>query len=318
MRATLRVSFLILVSILMLGIVGPAHAQTDALLVDGHWIRGEFLKFYQSVPDELLMFGYPITEEFTDSKTGRLTQYFNRARFELVNTDQGEVVVLSPLGQMLYEPGTGQLAEMETNSMVCRTFTATSYDVCYAFLRFYDANDGETFLGNPISAMEIHNGRLVQYFERARLEWRPEMPAGSRVVITELGNVYHDLHLDEIPTSPIEEKGINAPVTVTPRQLQAHAFVTNALIQSNSWQTLFVVVQDENFAPVQGAQVSISVLFPDGTRYDVRANPTNADGISEHSFVVKDLPVREVVQVDITVDYLDKQVETASWFRIWW
>ena len=48
---------------------------------------------------------------------------------------------------------------------------------------------GEAYFGEPISPMEVMpNGRLVQYFERARMEWWPEKPTGMRVVLTDVGN----------------------------------------------------------------------------------------------------------------------------------
>jgi hypothetical protein len=45
-----------------------------------HWIRGDFLRFYQNASDPLLLFGYPITDEFVDPETGLQTQYFQRAQ----------------------------------------------------------------------------------------------------------------------------------------------------------------------------------------------------------------------------------------------
>jgi hypothetical protein len=55
----------------------------------GHWIWGAFLDEYNSVEDPLLYFGYPITDDFIDSVTGQHVQYFQKARFDLVDTDQG-------------------------------------------------------------------------------------------------------------------------------------------------------------------------------------------------------------------------------------
>jgi len=47
----------------------------------GHSISHGFLRYWQQFGG-LPIFGYPITEEYTDPQTGLVTQYFERARFE--------------------------------------------------------------------------------------------------------------------------------------------------------------------------------------------------------------------------------------------
>jgi len=138
----------------------------------GHWIWGEFLTEYNSVDDPLLYFGYPITDDFIDSVTGQHVQYFQKARFDLVDTDQGTKVQIAPLGKLLHEDD-AQLADIASDGPTCRKFPS-GYSVCYAFLQFYDAYKGETYFGNPVSALEVIDGRYVQYFENSRMEWWPE------------------------------------------------------------------------------------------------------------------------------------------------
>jgi hypothetical protein len=41
--------------------------------------------------------------------------------------------------------------------------------------------------GYPISEPFESGGILVQYFERSRFEYHPELPNGSRVLLTRLG-----------------------------------------------------------------------------------------------------------------------------------
>ncbi|MDZ4158846.1 MAG: hypothetical protein U1B80_03560 [Anaerolineaceae bacterium] len=115
-------------------------------------------------------------------------------------------------------------------------------------------------------------------------------------------------------------------------EIQAHAFVSRALMPVNERQTLFVIVQDQNYAgasryyagasryyhPVEGAMVSVSVAFPDGSQYDVRAPQTDADGISRLEFLVGEMPLREVAQVKVDVMYQGSNTSAATWFRIWW
>ena len=42
----------------------------------GHVVSGDFLRFYEQVTNAEFVFGYPITDEFTDQTTGMLVQYF--------------------------------------------------------------------------------------------------------------------------------------------------------------------------------------------------------------------------------------------------
>jgi hypothetical protein len=68
----------------------PSLAQSGNLQLDerqyfpqtGHWVRGEFLRKYNSVDNPEVVFGYPITEAFQEQFRGRVIQYFNYARFE--------------------------------------------------------------------------------------------------------------------------------------------------------------------------------------------------------------------------------------------
>ncbi|HWQ15055.1 MAG TPA: hypothetical protein VNL77_19815, partial [Roseiflexaceae bacterium] len=61
----------------------PARAATEALYVPatGHYMRGVFRDFWEK-HGGLANFGYPITEEYVEPGTGRILQYFERARFE--------------------------------------------------------------------------------------------------------------------------------------------------------------------------------------------------------------------------------------------
>ncbi len=128
--------------------------------------------------------------------------------------------------------------------------------------------------------------------------------------------------LAQVPTKWVQvpTKWVQAQ-TSTARLLagiQAHAFVSRALIPANHTQTLFVIVQDKNLTAVAGAMVSVSVIYPDGSRYDVRAPQTDANGISRLDFLVGKMPVKEVVRVEVEVDFQGNQTQAATWFRMWW
>ncbi len=189
----------------------PVRAQSADVLYfveTGHNLVGEFLQKYRSAANPLLVYGYPITEQFT-SRDGRLVQYFQRARFEFrPELPAGQRVSLTPLGRALYSP----LMQLNVfSSSACEYFAATAFWVCFDFLQFFRANGGAAQFGYPISPFEFHDGLVVQYFENARLEWQPSMPEGQKVLLTWLGRIYFN-SLAEDPTllAPV------APLTTAP------------------------------------------------------------------------------------------------------
>src|SRR5215208_6160980 len=155
MNATRRALMLFLLLTLILASWGRIQAQAAEDLryfpETGHNVKGEFLQFFESAADPLLIYGYPITDVLTSSD-GRSVQYFQRARFELHPAQpKGLRIQLTPLGSELYETGGQQLdinkpAELESFS--------TGFRVCFAFLEFFNANGGAAQFGNPISPFE--------------------------------------------------------------------------------------------------------------------------------------------------------------------
>jgi hypothetical protein len=283
----------------------------------GHWVSGKFLEYYESAPDPLLVYGYPITEAFqTDSAPqipGLLVQYFQRARFEYRPDNPVSLqVVISPLGEYAYdvdEPG--DVAQVSPNLSACRRIPQDGYPVCYAFLSFFDKHGGIAQFGYPISEIELHDGMLVQYFQRARFEWHPERPAGRRVVLTNLGEQYFSKHESPIRLLPNQD---NAPALVL--SLQAHAFVSQAVVSPDESQTLYVVVQDQNLQPVSGAMVSVVVTLPGDGQKPLILPATNEFGIT--SVVISPSETKlGIAQIDVTVTSYPLETKTRTSFRIW-
>src|SRR5512142_2607229 len=122
MKAIWRVAAAFLALTLLLTQWGPASAQSADVQFfpeTGHNVKGDFLRFYKSVRDPKLLFGYPITEQMT-SKDGKPVQYFQRARFELrVDLPESQRIQLTPVGRLTYKPGS-QLSI--NNSAGCELF----------------------------------------------------------------------------------------------------------------------------------------------------------------------------------------------------
>ena len=106
----MRLTSLVLI-VLFMGGLGwhRSFAQSDEVEyfeATGHFVTGEFLAYYHSVPNPLELYGNPITEAFVDPTTGKRIQYFEKARFELnPNVSSDQRVQLSDLGRFLYVPG---------------------------------------------------------------------------------------------------------------------------------------------------------------------------------------------------------------------
>lgn len=290
-----------------------------------HTVEGVFFQYYYSVPNPQLVFGYPITEAFSPGADQRRVQYFERARFEL-NPDNPEElrVTLTNLGEFFHT----RTAEFPTQGNIpgCTYFIESGKYACYAFLEFFNANGGVVQFGYPISNFEIRDDRIVQYFQRARFEWHPELPVGQKVQLTDLGRRYFDL-MDEDSDllRPYQGNGNSRPRQLV-QKLQARALLRYATTHQDGEQVVTVVVQDQNLMPVVGATVSATIAYPDGTLIPLKLNPTDKNGITQTAFSFNDQAIG-FARVIANTSYDEvlaeegagelKQATTAS-FLIWY
>lgn len=312
MNAVRRLALLLLLIFLPLTVWGPANAQSSDVLFfpeTGHNVKGDFLRHYKSVADPMLVFGYPITEQIT-SKDGKTVQYFQRARFEL-RTDSSERIQLTPLGQASYAPGSQLNLDYPQG---CKLFP-TGFRVCFAFLEFYELNNGETQFGNPISPFEFRENLIVQYFEKARFEWRADRPEGQRVVLTDLGRHYFDqLGEDSAYLKPFRhpDATINAILSIN-----ARAFVLKPIALVSGQQTVHIVVQSQTRQAVSNANGKATIHFTDGRTQDYFFS-TNASGLGSITFDFADQQEGELIPIDILVTYQGLSTSTTTSFRIWY
>jgi len=297
----------------------PARAQQTSghyFSQTGHNIIGEFWTFYQSVPDAAILFGLPLTEQFPSADGSGLTvQYFEKVRFEL-HPDQpiGGRVLVSALGTALYKPGLNSINT--TSPGVCRVING--FGVCYDFLTYFDQHGGLARFGNPISAFEFQpDGRVVQYFERARFDWHPELPAGQNVMLADLGRLYFNAHEDPAwlkAALPLN----NIPVQSSrPLSLRTMVFVANAVTLPSDTQRIFIVVQDQALGPVEGATGTVTIHFPGGQNLSYPV-VTDAGGVGVISTVrFSDQPAGGLVTLDTVMTFEGLQAAAATSFRIW-
>lgn len=190
------------------GVLPPAtaHGQTNALFfpATGHHLTDErgFLGFWQA-HDGARTLGYPVSELFfTDA--GAPLQYFERGRLEETVDANGTAIVQ-----------TGAVGSEYAEAM-WRTFAAApagrsasqlvnGHTLNGGFARFWEANGGAAFFGQPISEpqweMTEQGQRRVQYFERARLERDPNaINTPNEIVVSPLGRILAELR--QVDTAP--------------------------------------------------------------------------------------------------------------------
>jgi hypothetical protein len=196
-RLLLRGSSVVLALALLVALVPvitpPTAAQTEERFFPetGYSIKGAF-RFFWETNGGVDVFGYPITGEYTSSSTGRLTQYFERARFELTERDGEAYVELGRLGVEITGGREFPKVPPIENTDDRRYIPETGHIIQYGFKEIWETRGDVRIFGYPISEeilepFEDGQWRTVQYFERARFEYWPNFPPGERVLLTNLG-----------------------------------------------------------------------------------------------------------------------------------
>jgi hypothetical protein len=178
----------------------------------GHTMRGAF-KDYWGQQGGMARFGNPLTDELIEPEPGsgrpRTVQYFERARMvyypEYAGTPDAVHIGNPGHDYLQYRGIDWQTLPKATNVITgTRYFTETGHTLQPPFLETWEAYGGMRMLGYPLSEAfeEQHpvnkKTYLVQYFERARLEYHPkhkgkpeEIQFGSlvREMITHWGGI---------------------------------------------------------------------------------------------------------------------------------
>lgn len=153
----------------------------------GHHLsnRTGFLDFWRA-NGQVLIFGYPITEEFIEN--GQVVQYFERARFEYHAEHAGTPlqVQLGLVGSEYAAIDSSDTAQYRAAAMTNVAdpqnghsyFPETQHTLWGEFRRYWQRYGGLPVFGYPISEEYDEQGRIVQYFERARFEYFPEDMGG--------------------------------------------------------------------------------------------------------------------------------------------
>jgi hypothetical protein len=158
----------------------------------GHYVCEEFLEFFDA-RGQLEAFGYPVSEGFEDvTHRGLWVQYFQRARMEWYPENPAPYQV--QLGLLIDELGHSyppvppdQIPD--PGDPEHRYFPETGHVVSHDFLDAFEEKGGLDIFGYPRSDFVYEDGIVVQYFQRARMEWHRDRP-DEPISLTNVGELY--------------------------------------------------------------------------------------------------------------------------------
>jgi hypothetical protein len=148
------------------------------------------------------------------------------------------------------------------------------------------------------------------------MEWHPENQPGQRVTLTNLGKKYFDVMKEDARLLlPVSDN--NSPHLIT--HLNVRAFPSRAVLPQTGTQTIYVIVQDQNYQPVSNAEASIKVKLPSQNIFqEYSSEPSDANGIIKFIQPYEgEQPGLVEIQVEVFYTFLPIAKTTTS-FRIWW
>ena len=154
----------------------------------GQFVSHGFLRWYDRNYG-LEVLGYPRTGQIQEN--GKTVQYFQRGRLEFFpdDPDPDKQVQLGMMGQ---EAIAGKTIGPAPDPLPAgrKLIPDTNHSIGPEFLNYFEARGGVAQFGNPISEDLFENGFWVQYFQKARFEYHPdvEKAGGNPVLLGLLGD----------------------------------------------------------------------------------------------------------------------------------
>jgi len=310
-----------LMAALLLGSVSAVRQQDTEgdcryFAETGHYVCDEFLEFYEERGGNEI-FGYPLTEAFDDPTRGLRVQYFQRARMEWhpYNPDPYKVqlgLLVDDLGYNFPAARPEQIPA--TNSSHHHYFPETGHVVSYAFLQYFREKGGLDIFGYPRSEFMYEKGSIVQYFQRARVEWHPEAVRGPKVRLANLGEIY----IERFGIPGDFDAPLPGPGGLGVTKLDVTASVRKSITEREGTQTVYVFVNDQQHNPREGAVARAVIHYNSGEDGFCDFEPTNANGFAYCEFDIQPSPPGQKVVIDVTVTYGSVTATAQTFFMPWW
>ena len=228
-----------------------APARSQFFAPTGKSVAGDFLGTMERFGLERI--GYPVSEE--KQENGRAVQYFERVRMEKHPelASKGFKVLMTRLGADL--AGTQHSKVAAFKSTGTRIYVKeTGHSLSGAFLTYWNNNGGVELFGYPISEPVAQNGLTVQWFERARFEYHPELAkTGKTVQLTHLGKMAYEKASAAQAANNSQQRV--APAAPAPVQAQAVAAPAQVGLSSTENYLLMAINQQRSAAGLQPVQV---------------------------------------------------------------
>lgn len=286
----------------------------------GHTVRGPLVEYF-NLTGGVNQHGFPITDEYVDPQTGLLVQYFEKSRLEWHpgNPDPYKVQ-LGLLGDEIGKrtPPVTIAQIPAANEPNCLYFNETGHTVCYNFREYFLQNGGIDRFGYPIGEFTVEGERIVQYFQRARMEWHPEKLSGQRIQLGPVGSLQYRLAgLDKRRLAPNYQAASGNGSASSVRALVARGSVISSVAVSQGTQTTFIYVTDQLGNALNGAAVTLVVHYANG---DVvyTLPPTSASGTTFRTFQVPTVKAGTIVSMDYIVWYGGVTTQTRTSYMVWY
>jgi beta propeller repeat protein len=154
-----------------------------------HSVAGAFRQFW-FLNGGTAIIGYPLTEAFPETGPDGVTrqvQYFERAKLE-ASPDDPKQITVARLGAESTAGRTYPTVAYFDTTDERAYFPETGHSIGGWFYAYWGANGGLPTFGYPLSQEVQENGRVVQYFERARFELNPTADGPlTGIVLGQLG-----------------------------------------------------------------------------------------------------------------------------------
>ncbi|MEI7772959.1 MAG: hypothetical protein WCI67_23415, partial [Chloroflexales bacterium] len=191
-RPLLRLVAALLALALLSAALPAAFAQSDtrSFPQTGHTLRGLFRAFWEA-NGSTAIFGYPISEEYADPN-GVTIQWFERSRFEFVTVGGKLQVALGNVGAESIGDRAFPKVPPIKDTPDRRYIPETQHVIQYGFKQIWETRGTARIFGYPLSeeiqeVLDDGEWHTVQYFEKARFEYWPNLPPGQRVLLSHLG-----------------------------------------------------------------------------------------------------------------------------------
>jgi uncharacterized protein YkwD len=243
-----------------------APARSQYFAPTGKSVAGDFLGTMERFGLERI--GYPLSEERQEN--GSTVQYFERVRMERHPelTSKGYSVLMTRLGAEMTGTQYPKVAAFKSTST--RVYVKeTGHSISGGFLTYWKANGGVELFGYPISEPMSQNGMTVQWFERARFEYHPELAkTGKTVQLSLLGKIAYEKSAAPQAVGASQQRVEPVVVAPAPAPAQAQQAPAQAGLSSVENYLLTAMNQQRTAAGLQPVQVDGSIVSLARSRSD--------------------------------------------------